>query len=225
MALPTQMVGGLISGLDTSNIIKQLMTIERRPLTMLETRIKEHQLKLQAYKAVNTVLQDFYSAAKAVSKSDLWSAYSVSSSEEAVLSAAVTADAEVGSYSFRVARLAQTAQYVSGGFATRDKTPVAPAGGEIRIDSGRSRVNLGTKVADLNGGRGIYRGAIRITDKSGASAVIDLSGAETVQDIIDAINSAEGVRVRASLKVDAATQTVAGDALTITDLSGGAGLL
>ncbi len=49
-------------------------------------------------------------------------------------------------------------------------------------------VDQGISLDELNGGDGVQRGKIRITDRSGASAVIDLSFARTVDDVLDAIN-------------------------------------
>jgi flagellar hook-associated protein 2 len=77
---------------------------------------------------------------------------------------------------------------------------------------------LGTVLlASLAGGSGVPEGSIDITDRSGASSVVDLTGAETLSDVMDAINAA-GVAVTASLNE-------AGTALVLTDTSGGSGTL
>ncbi len=57
----------------------------------------------------------------------------------------------------------------------------------------------GTRISDLNLGEGVTLGTIRITDRAGNSADIDLSSAVTVKDILDDINAATGVHVMASL--------------------------
>jgi len=84
---------------------------------------------------------------------------------------------------------------------------------------------LGTRVAnvllenlsDLNGGSGVDNGTIEITDRSGATAEIDLSSATSVQDIIDAINASAAISVTASTKAD-------GSGLLLQDTSGGSGV-
>ena len=53
-------------------------------------------------------------------------------------------------------------------------------------------------MRELNGGAGVQRGKIRITDRSGAVATIDLSFARTVDDVLQAINSNEDISVTAS---------------------------
>ena len=69
----------------------------------------------------------------------------------------------------------------------------------------------------LNGGTGVDRGSISITDRDGVNSVVDLSGANTVQDVIDAINDG-GV----AAEVTAALNT-SGNGMVLTDTSGGSG--
>ncbi|HEV3345190.1 MAG TPA: flagellar filament capping protein FliD, partial [Pirellulales bacterium] len=65
--------------------------------------------------------------------------------------------------------------------------------------------------AQLNGGAGVARGKISITDRSGATATVDLSAARTIDDVVNDINQTAGVHVQASLS---------GNSLVITDKSG-----
>jgi hypothetical protein len=48
-------------------------------------------------------------------------------------------------------------------------------------------------LADLNGGKGVARGQFRITDRSGASTVIDASGAVTLDDVVKRSNTSSDV--------------------------------
>jgi flagellin-like hook-associated protein FlgL len=59
-----------------------------------------------------------------------------------------------------------------------------------------------TPLALLNDGAGVQPGSIVITDGTGASATIDLTGAATIGDVINAINSAAGIDVTASINSD-----------------------
>lgn len=229
MALPTQQIGGLVSGFDTANIIEQLMTIERRPVRTLENRKLEHQTKLEAYRGVNNLLLEFQNSVNSISSNEIWNVKNATSTNESILAATAGEFASPGSYQFRAGRLAQTAQYMSGGFADRASSPVSPAAsGEIRIDSAKSRVDSGTLLSVLNGGQGVYHGKIKITDRAGNAAVVDLSTAVTVEDVINAINSADGIKVTAGVnrwQSGQAWNPPYGDALAITDISGGAGSL
>ena len=66
-------------------------------------------------------------------------------------------------------------------------------------------------LADLNGGAGVPGGKIRITDKAGQSAIIDLSTAQTVGNVLDAINSNTSIQVKAVAN---------GDGIQLTDETG-----
>ncbi len=220
MAMPTSMIGGLISGMDTASIIDQLMQIERRPVDRMEMRLEEERLKLEAYRGINSVLLDFSSTTGSIAGSELWDTKSTSSSNESVLTATASKYARAGTYSFRVGRLAQRAEFVSSGFADRDDSPVSASGGTVTIDSALGGLSRKTSLSALNGGGGVYHGSIKITDRQGDTATIDLSTAATLQDVIDTVNAADGVDV--TLVVDDSAAG-GGARLTITDNSGGAG--
>jgi len=64
-------------------------------------------------------------------------------------------------------------------------------------------------LKNLNGGKGVAGGLIEIQDRTGASTTIDLSEAETLQDVIDAINSSAEFRFRhKSIKAEPASRSV-----------------
>lgn len=76
-----------------------------------------------------------------------------------------------------------------------------------------------TRLDDFDGarGRGVERGAIRLTN-AGVSAVVDLSDADTLGDVITRIN-ASGIGVTASLGPGNALQ-LAGSSVTVGDVTG-----
>ena len=59
-------------------------------------------------------------------------------------------------------------------------------------------VNPTVNLSQLNGGQGVPQGSIQITDRSGATAVVNLSSAQTIDDVVNAINETSGIRVTAS---------------------------
>jgi flagellar hook-associated protein 2 len=83
----------------------------------------------------------------------------------------------------------------------------------------RRYINEATTLSSLNGGDGVTAGSFQITDKSGASAIIQLTGStfQTVDDLLAAVN-ASGVHVTASINST-------GDGILLTDTSGGSGTL
>ena len=77
-------------------------------------------------------------------------------------------------------------------------------------------VDKGISLEDLNGGLGVRLGQIRITDKSGEDAVIDLRFATNVDDVLKAINSNTTINV---------TAEAVGDSIRLTDNTGLSGTL
>jgi flagellar hook-associated protein 2 len=61
--------------------------------------------------------------------------------------------------------------------------------------------NPATRLSQLNNGNGVRLGVVRITNRSGATAQVDLSAAQTVQDVVNALNGA-GIGITASLARD-----------------------
>ena len=114
-----------------------------------------------------------------------------------------------GTYQYTPLQTAQSQQLLSSGFQS---ATTALGGGTLTFRYGNT-VDQGVSLDDINGGKGLSPGEIRITDGSGASAVIDLSAAQNIDDVVQAINSAGTIDVTAS--------TDDGH-LVLTDNSGGA---
>ncbi|MBN1422650.1 MAG: flagellar filament capping protein FliD [Planctomycetes bacterium] len=214
-------VDGLISGLNTSEIIEEILKYERRPVTLLEEQVTLATQRKTALMEVSAKLLALQSAAQTLSRASTFGAVKVSSSAEDVLAASGSSSLAAGSYTFRVARLARAASFSSNGFDTSDATAVGA--GTLWIETGDARVDRETDLSILNGGRGVDPGAIRITDRAGNSSVIDLSGAITIGDVIDAINRADGIRVSASIA--GSSDGDAGRGIVLNDGSGGTGTL
>jgi flagellar hook-associated protein 2 len=93
---------------------------------------------------------------------------------------------------------------------------LAQTGTRIRGDNlQRQYINERTRLADLNAGRGVQLGRLRITDSAGRSASIDLATGtlNTLQDVLDRINAA-ALGVRAEINAT-------GDGLQLVDTAGG----
>jgi len=214
MATPTQNISGLISGLDWSTIIEQLMYIERSYIRRLEDRITENNSKLTAWGSFTAHLLALENYAAVLKSSSTFQATSATSNNEDILTTTLTGVPQIGTYSLKVAQLAQTHQIVSNGFNDTDTATVGT--GNVKIEVGNGFVDKKTPLEWVNGQAGVYRGSIKITDRSGASAIIDLTNALTIEDVIDTINENTDVNVTAEIDYD----SNAGDALKITDNTG-----
>lgn len=201
---------GLISGLNTSDIIDQLMAIEGRKKTLVQARVEAIATQKTAFTDVSTRLTSLRLTAQSIAKPSFFSAATATSSDENVLTATAAKGAAVGTYQFQVARLVQSQQLVSKGFGDHDKTAVGA--GTLTIEMGGGEITQENQLADLNGGKGISRGAVRITDMAGKQAVIDLSDAVTLDDVTKKINTTVDINVEAK---------VVNDRLVLTDKSNG----
>ncbi len=205
-------IPGLASGFDTQSIVDSLMALERKPLEKLTIQKQTEQVKLQAYQAVNSLLLNFRTSISNLASRKLWNSKTTVSSNEKSLTATANEYAVKGSYNFRVAKLATATQYMSKGFSDSKAPLVAQKEGEdayklgtININSAKTRVDNSAKVDDLNGGKGIFRGSVRVTDGANNTSVIDLSACDTVDDVVRALNNSDKALIKASI-VDGAIQ-------------------
>lgn len=100
---------------------------------------------------------------------------------------------------------------------------IAENGGTTAADLGVRSFGPQTPLSDLNNGKGIglaKSGAdFQVTRSNGTSFTVSLAGAQTVQDVISAINTADG---GAGVTASFATS---GNGIVLTDTAGGAGTL
>lgn len=128
----TSSIDGLVSGLDTTNMINQLMQVEAVPQNQLKSKISVQNKAVTAYQAVNTKLAALATAAKAVGTAETWgAAKSTSSSDAAIVTA--KAGTPTGSLSFTVDAVAAThTETYTGGFVNSVSDPVM-SGGSLKV--------------------------------------------------------------------------------------------
>lgn len=200
---------GLISGIDTGNLINQLLQIEARPRALAQQRLVQLQTQQAAYLDINTRLSSLQTSSANFRVDKVFSTSKATSSDEEVLSATATTSAQPASYRFLVDRLVTTQQLLSKGFADRNSSPLGAT--SFTFESDKARLDTDVGLADLNGGAGVRRGTFNITSSTGVTGEIDLSKAATVSEALDAINGS-GLGVRA--------ETVE-DKIILTDTAGG----
>ena len=192
---------GLISGLDFGSIIDQLVAIEERPKQLVQQEIALLNSRQVAFQEVNAKLLSSKLAMDSLVSPTAFNATTSNSSNENVLKIDSGSSTPTGSFEFNVERLVSTQQTISRGFADAGASQVG-VDTQLTFEFGDARLSQDTRLSAMNGGQGIERGAIRVTDRSGASTVIDLSRATRASDVLDAINEADGVNVSASLTAD-----------------------
>ena len=213
---------GLISGINTAQLLDQLMAIERRPINDLQARVKVLDTQRTMFLELSAKLLAVRNAVTGFSKLNFFQRFSAASTDESVLSAVASEDAAAGSTTLRVHSLVTNHAVISRGFADADRSTVGV--GTLSVEVGQGRVNPSTDLDSLNGGEGVRRGVITITDRSGASADIDLTQTFTIDDVLNAINAAAEINVHASV-TGLASNGATGDRIVIEDRSGGTGNL
>ncbi|MEM7342591.1 MAG: flagellar filament capping protein FliD [Actinomycetota bacterium] len=181
-------VDGLISGLDTTTIINQLMAIERRPQVALQTQRDQEQAastELSAIRSDVNALRDL--AADLRLNSSLQGITATSSNPEAVSVLATTATT-TGTYTFDVSSVATAASmYSTATFASLDDVVTTP-GADVFQASGYS----GLGFSDLSGS-GFATGPIsfEVTQDSAAATLTGASrplGPFTIDGTNDTLN-------------------------------------
>lgn len=133
-------VGGLASGLDTNSIIDQLVAIERRPVTLLQTKQAEVRATHAAIDVFTAKLSNVRAAAKALQTPDDVLVRKASSSDGDVLTATAGSGALPGAVSLDVEQLARVS--IAGatvGLTSADAT-VATSAGQLRFQVGTGDV-------------------------------------------------------------------------------------
>lgn len=80
---------GIISGIDTEELIRQLMNIERRPIRLMQQKVSRIEEQQSAWRDVNTRLSNLETKLKDLLDANLYSAMKASSSDEKVATASV----------------------------------------------------------------------------------------------------------------------------------------
>lgn len=100
-------IDGLVSGLDTTSLINQLMQVEAMPQTLLAQKKTGAESFVSALQSLNAKVSSLADAAKTAATASSWDAFKATSSSTAV-TATASSSAQPSSLSFTVDRLAQS---------------------------------------------------------------------------------------------------------------------
>ncbi|MFN0012369.1 MAG: flagellar filament capping protein FliD [Phycisphaerales bacterium] len=205
---------GVFSGIDREQIISQLLNAASRPKTLIQRRVVQLQTQSTSLLDISSRLGTLKAAAAKFNTSRVFEQVQATTSDDKVATATAAPGAAAGTYSFVVDRLVSTHQVLSRGFSA--PTGVSVGATSFTFEPAQGRLDTQTRLSDLNGGAGITRGKIVITDSGGTATTVDLSKVESVDEVVKAINDAAQGRVVAS---------VFGDKLRVLDQGGGVGSL
>jgi flagellar hook-associated protein 2 len=186
---------GLNSGIDIAGITSQLISLQRAPARVMEARIDGYKGVKLGIEVLETNVLQLSSAVNVLKLPTTFQAVSVSNSNTDQLTVSANSDATLGSYAFQTLRLATAEQRTSKGFANSDEQKIGA--GTLTFSQG-GKLATSTRLDTFNGGEAVQRGSIKITDRSGSSATIDLTKAYSIDDVLNAINDDNSLSVTAS---------------------------
>jgi flagellar hook-associated protein 2 len=198
MGLSTNLISGLSSGFDWRSMIDQLISIERRPVTLMETRKTEYESKLSEWQSFNSTLLSLKSASEGLKDADDFQVFTSWMSTDSatykgsdLLSASTSSSAAQGSYSIKIQSLATAQKLSSASFYSSSEPLGASYAGDILINgkailidetdtlmSLRDRINnanagsapTGVTASIVNYGPNDYR-LVLTNDETGAEGI------------------------------------------------------
>ena len=201
---------GLISGYDFNALVSAQLAFRNSTLLRLQGRSAEFSAEQAAFSDIGIQLESIRSAAAGLTAT-LFASKVASSSNPNLLTASASSAASTGSWDVLVSRLVSTSQVLSGGVATQDETALGLT--QLSFELGEGRLRDDVELSQLNGGFGVERGSIVVTDSDGGETVVDLSQAATIGEVVDAINGSVG-GIQATLE---------SGSLNLLDTTGGTG--
>lgn len=168
-------MSGLVSGLDTDAIVKELMSAQSYKKTKIQQKKTKLEWTQDKWKELNTKLYSFYTDQAA--KMRLQTSYktkAVTSSDTTKVTATAGANAATGSHTISVSQLA-SAQYL-----TSNKVALA--------DGSSTKVTYSTKLTDLGFGTAGNNTVINISGTKDVSFVVKADS--TVNDLVAAFQKA-----------------------------------
>ena len=188
-------IGGLITGLNSNQIISQLMAIERAPISRLQDKITSLTASRDAIKSLRTTLQTLRNAAQDFRLTNRFNQFQSTSSEATVLTSSISGESPVsGAYAVNVTRLASATTASSSG----------KLGAAINTGAALDSAGLATAVT-----AGTY-------SINGVQLTVN-PATDSLTSVINAINSS-GAGVTATYNAGTDTVTIANTAANNTSI-------
>lgn len=161
---------GVGSGLDIKGIVDKLMTIERQPLSKIDSKLLELGAQVSAYGSLKSAMASFRDAVGKLSDQSKFMAYSAASADTDVLAATASSSAAKGIYRVEVVRLAENHRMAATTtYADTGTTAIGVAGDTMTIGVGSNSFTVSTGGKTLSQIREAINGA---SDNKGVTASI-----------------------------------------------------
>jgi flagellar hook-associated protein 2 len=207
---------GLATGLDTDNIVKDIMALERAPLDRIEARKTSAKQRLDAFAQFKDKLDALKTAVGNMSLTSQLRSTKATIDGEASFSATSTSGA-TGSYNVSVAQLSQVKKTITTGFSSNTASVLGT--GTLNVNGTTINVNAennslvgianttGVRASIINSGSGsnpyrlVFTGKDSSTDFTLSSTLVNESaqpislGLSTVQEAQKAVAYIDGIAV------------------------------
>jgi len=181
--MPVMSVGGLASGLDTNNIIAQLTALEQAKVTREVKKKENAQNTMDKFKELETKLLSLQTKAKGLELPKDFNLFKSTSNYEEYATVSGGEGATAGSYELVVKQLATTLKVASNSYSAVNRSMDELS---LITDGNPVTVTLSTSKA---------------AQKTDPRKTVDIviSATDTLKDIVNKINAAEGAGVKASI--------------------------
>ncbi len=136
---------GIGSGLDVSNIVSQLVALERRPIEQLQVQAGTIQAKLSSFGLLQSYAGNLRDIGDRLAKPQFWQGTAATTSDGASVGVSATSSAAAGSYMMSVTALAQAQSLASKAYTSSAATVGT---GTLRIELGSWNDGLTAFTAD-----------------------------------------------------------------------------
>lgn len=146
MALSTPGIG---SGLDIGGIIDKLMSLERAPVSRIDTRLVELKAQVSAYGSLKSAVSTFRDSLDKLADISKFKAFTATSSAATVVTTSASGSSGKGVYNINVQRLAENHRMAAGTtYADTGSTTIGTAGDTMTIGVGTESftVDVGGKT-------------------------------------------------------------------------------
>ncbi len=192
---------GVGSGLDLNSMVTQLVALESRPLSLMQTEARALQTQVSSYGQLTSLFGALQTAANKLTNPSLWSQSLASSADENRVRVSAGANAATGTYSVTTSRLASGQTVVAGS---------ALAGSSELVGSGVMTLELGSwDQPPMNFVPQVGRDPVTVT----------VTAEDTLATLRDKINAA-GAGVTASVVTDASGSRLALTSTTTGETNG-----
>lgn len=167
--------GGLATGLNTTSIIDELVKVERRPITLLQQQQVTIEEKIDLYQQLSGKIGALKTAVTKLSTASSFFIKTAKSSNENVLVATSSSNADVANHSIIVNRLARASTLASTTFNDANITTVGTGTLAITVGATTTNITVGSTNNTLEG----LRDAINDADVDVTASIVTVNAGPT----------------------------------------------